>query len=325
MKAVIFTQYGPPEVLQIKEVEKPVPKANELLIKICASTVTPADYRKRGFIVPKTFAPMARLAWGVKGPRKQTLGVELAGTVEEVGKDVKKFKAGDQVFGQDINRMAAYAEYTCLPENGCVALKPANLSCRESASISFGGISALYFLKKGRISKGQKILIYGASGSVGTSAVQLATYFGAEVTAVCSTGNLEMVKLLGADKVIDYTKEDFTLNGEVYDIIFDAVSKSSFSKCKNSLKKKGYFLDAVLPFSGLVGLYYYLTTGRKVIGGSGAERAEDLVFLRKLAEEGSLKPVIDRDYPLEEIIEAHRYVEKGHKKGNVVIIINHKQ
>lgn len=322
MKAAVYTEYGPPEVLKIKEVEKPVPKPNELLIRVYASTVTPADYRRRGFIVPRLFWPMARLAWGLRRPRLPILGTEVAGEIEAIGEDVKQFKVGDKVFAEDLDRLGAHAEYVCRPEKGCVAIKPDNLSYEEAAALPFGGITALYFFRKGNIQSGQKVLIYGASGSVGTYAIQLARYFGAEVTAVCSTGNLEMVKSLGADNVIDYTKEDFTKNGVIYDIIFDAVSKTSLSRCKKSLRKKGYYLDAVLPFAGLVGLWYLITTGRRVIGGSGGEKAEDLIFLRELVEAGKLKPVIDRSYPLEQIVEAHSYVEKGHKKGNVVITLH---
>jgi NADPH:quinone reductase-like Zn-dependent oxidoreductase len=324
MKAIICIKYGPPEVLQLREIEKPVPKDNEVLIKIYATTVSVADIRIRGFRVPLSFWLLARIALGLRKPKKAILGSELAGEIEFVGKDVKLFKKGDQVFAYLGHNVGAYAEYICMPENGCLTIKPSNVTFEEAAAIPFGGNTALYFLRKGNIQRGQKVLIYGASGAVGTSAVQLAKYFGVEVTGVCSTTNLELVKSLGADKVIDYTKEDFTKNGETYDVIFDTVGKSSFSGCINSLNKEGTYLHAVVtPALGVRMRWASMICSKKLIGGTATPKTENLVFLRELVEAGKIKPVIDRRYPLEQIVEAHRYVDKGHKKGNVVITVGH--
>ena len=318
MKAIVYAEYGPPEVLQLKEVEKPVPKDNEILIKIIAATVTSGDTRMRRaepFLV-RTFNGFLR-------PKKQILGVEFAGEVESIGNDVKLFKEGDRVFGSASTGFGTYAEYKCIGEDEVVAMKPSNVTFEEAAAVPFGGLTSLHFLRKGNIEKGQKVLIYGASGSLGTAAVQIAKSFGAEVTGICSTANLELVKSLGADKVIDYTKEDFTKNGVIYDVIYDTVGKSPFSGSVKSLKDNGYYLRAVhiSPSSLARGLWTKITSSKKVIGGISEDTKEKLVFLKELIEAGKYKPVIDRRYPLEQIAEAHRYVEGGHKKGSVVITI----
>jgi NADPH:quinone reductase-like Zn-dependent oxidoreductase len=320
MKAITYTNYGPPDVLQIEEVAKPSPKDNEVLIKTRATTVTSGDWRVRSLNVPVGFGFISRLIFGVFKPRQPILGTELAGEIESVGKNVKKFKAGDQVFAFSGAAMGCYAEYKCMPKNGAVSLKPANLSYGEAAAISFGGTTALDFFKRGKLQSGEKVLINGASGGVGTAAVQLAKHFGAEVTGVCSTTNLELVKSLGANHVIDYTKEDFTDNGMSYDIIVDTAGTAPFSRIKNSLKEGGRLL---LVLGGLPDMlqipWVLMTSNKKIIAGPANERAEDLQFLAKLAELGKFKPVIDRQYPFEQIAEAHSYVDTGRKKGNVVI------
>lgn len=316
----MYTKYGPPDVLQLKEVKKPAPKENEILIRVKATTVSVADIRARSFTVPLAFWLPARISLGFKQPKKEILGMELAGDVESVGKNVKKFKGGDQIFAASLKGFGAYAEYICLPEDGPVSIKPSSITYEEAAALPIGARTALHFLRKANIQKDQKVLVYGASGSVGSYAVQIAKYFGAQVTGVCSTANLEWVRSLGADEVIDYTKEDFSSKGESYDVIFETVGKSSFSACVKSLKKDGTYMNVTILLPGVRMLWTKFTSKRKfILAQNSPETSEALNFLKELVEKGKLKVIIDRHYLFEEIVEAHRYVEKGHKKGNVVI------
>lgn len=330
MKAIVYTEYGPPDVLQLKEVEKPAPRENEILIRNHATNVNIGDIWARNFkeITPSKFTmplPLwfpSRMYFGFTKPRVNILGSEFAGEVEAVGKEVKRFRKGDQVFGYRGQKMGANAEYLCMPEDGLVAIKPVNMTYEEAATIPYGALTALSLLRKVGIQRGQKVLINGASGSIGSAAVQLAKYFGAEVTGVCGTPRLEFVRILGADKVLDYTREDFTRNGETYDLIFDILGKSSFSSCKNALKQKGIYLLASFKIKQLFQmLWTSITPGKKVVCTLSSENPKDLVFIKELVEAGKIKSIIDRCYPLEQTAEAHRYIEKGYKTGSVIITI----
>jgi NADPH:quinone reductase-like Zn-dependent oxidoreductase len=318
MKAAVYTKYGPPQVLQLQEAEKPFPKDNEILLRIEATAVNSGDWRLR-----KADPFGVRLFFGLMKPKINILGAVFSGEIESVGKDVKLFKAGDEVFGHTDMRLGAHAEYICLPEGGTLALKPDNVKHTEAAVIPFGGTTAWHFIKKAAIKPGQKVLINGASGGVGSAAIQLAKYFEASVTGVCSTANIDLVKSLGADKVIDYTKADFTKIDETYDIIFDTVNKIPFSHGIKSLNKNGVLILSAAGMSEMLqGFWTSMTTSKKVLTGVISHNAEDINFLKQLIETNKLKPVIDKTYPLEQIAEAHAYVEKGHKKGNVAITIN---
>ena len=330
MKAIVNTQYGSPDVLQLKEVAKPTPKDNEVLLRVHATSVNFGDTMARNFkaITPRQFNMpflfwlLAKISFGLREPKITILGSELAGEIEAVGKDVKRFKKGDQVFGYPGQSFGAYAEYLCMPENGVLAIKPANMTYEEAAVVPYGAIFALNLLRKVNVRSGQNILINGASGGIGSAAVQIAKYLGAEVTGVCGTPRLEFVKSLGADKVIDYTKEDFAQNGETYDLIFDILGKSSFSHCQGSLKPNGILLFASFKMKQLFQMLWTSRIGSKrVICALAPGSVEDLTSVKELIEAGKIRAIIDKRYPLEQAAEAHRYVEQGHKKGNVVITI----
>jgi NADPH:quinone reductase-like Zn-dependent oxidoreductase len=328
LKAIVWTEYGPPDVLQLQEMEKPTPKDNEVLIRIRAATVTAGDIELRRLKFPIFFRLPARMFFGLTRPtRIKILGQELAGEVEAVGKDVTRFKEGDQVFAWAGIRLGAYAEYTSLPEKGVVAIKPSNMTYGEAATLAVGGLEAAYFIKRGNVRPGQKVLIIGAGGSIGTYAVQLARYFGADVTGVDSTGKLDMLRSLGADRVVDYTREDFIKLGETYDVIFDVIGKSSFSRSVKLLTPNGRYLISNPRLSHRVlGRWTSRRSSKKVFTWAvraAGELTEDIKFLKELVEAGSVKPVIDRCFPLEQTAEAHRYVESGRKKGNVVITVEH--
>lgn len=317
MKAAVYKKYGSPGVLQLKDVEKPIPKNNEILVRVKATAVNSGDVRLR-----KADPFAVRFIFGLIKPKINILGTVFSGEVESAGKDVTLFKVGDQVFGHTDLKFGAYAEYKCVPEDGSLAIKPANISHEEAAVIPFGGVTALHFIKKAMIKPGQKVLVVGASGAVGSAAIQLAKSFGADVTGVCSTANIALVKSIGADKVIDYTKDDFTQNGEIYDIIFDTVKTISVSRSLKSLNKNGIMILSAAGMTELLqGFWISKTSSKKVMTGVISHNAADIIFLKGLIEADKLKPVIDRIYSLEQIAEAHAYAEKGHKKGNIIIKI----
>ncbi len=331
MKAIVRTEYGTPDVLHLTEVEKPTPKDNEILVRVYATSVNFGDLMARNFkaVSPRKFnMPFffwlpAKIAFGLGKPIITVLGSELAGQVEATGKDVTKFKTGDQVFAYLGMNMGANAEYVCIPESGSVALKPSKLSYEEAAILPYGAIMATSLLGKANLQRGQRVLINGASGGIGSMAVQLAKYYGAEVTGVCSTPRLEFVKSLGVDKVIDYTREDFTQNGETYDLIFDILGRSSFSRVRRSLKPNGIYLLSSFKMKALLDMLWTSLTGskQKVICAFANETLESLAFVKKLVEEGRIKAIVDKSFPMERAAEAHRYVEQGRKQGNVVIAI----
>jgi NADPH:quinone reductase-like Zn-dependent oxidoreductase len=322
MKAIVWTKYGPPDVLQFKEVEKPTPKDNEVLIRVCAATVTAGDCEVRRLKIPILFRLPLQIYVGLRKPTRITiLGQELAGEIEAVGKEAKKFKDGDQIFAPTYFRFGAYAEYACLPETYPI-LKPANMTYDEAATIPTGGINGLHFLKVANIQPGERVLINGAGGSIGTYAVQIAKSFGAEVTAVDSAEKLAMLRSIGADHVTDYVQEDFTRNGQTYDVIIDVTGKSPFSGSVRSLKPNGRYILGNASLSGMLRKRVTpMSSGKKVIVALADYKAEDYASLKELIEAGKIKPVIDRRFPLEQTAQAHRYVEGGYKKGNVIIRI----
>ncbi len=322
MKAIVFTKYGAPDGLQLQEVAKPAPKDNEVLIRIHAATVTAGDSEIRRLSFPIWLWLPIRIWLGFRNPRNRILGQELAGEIEAVGSHVKRFKAGDPVFAATGLGLGAYAEYKCLPEDGVLAIKPAHMTYEEAAAVPVAGLEALHFLRQAGIQHGQKVMVIGAGGSIGTFAVQIAQSFGAEVTGVDSTAKLDMLRSIGADPVIDYTQEDFSQRGESYDVILDVMGKSSFSGSVRSLTKTGVYLLGNAGLSQMIrGRWTSMTSGKKVIFGAAIQKADDLIFLKELIEAGKIKSVIDRRFPLEEIAEAHRYVDTGQKKGNVVITV----
>jgi len=322
MKAIICTKYGPPDVLQLKEVEKPIPRDNEVLIRVHAATVTKGDCELRSLKLPLLWKLFIRIGFGFRAPRRKILGQELAGEIESVGRGVTRFKKGDQVFANTGLHLGAYAEYDCLPETGLIATKPANMTYEEAAAVPVGGLHSLHFLRKANVQSGQQVLVVGAAGTIGTIAVQLAKYWGAEVAGVDSTEKLGVLRYIDADHVIDYTKEDFTRSGEKYDVIFDTVGKSPYSGSLRSLKEGGFYLLGNPGLSQQIRApWTSRTSGKKVIGGTLSYKTQDLVFLKELIEAGKIRSVIDRRYPLEQTAEAHRYVDTGQKTGNVVITV----
>lgn len=321
MKVVRCTGYGPPEVLEYGEADKPVPRDSEVLVRVCATTVTAGDCEIRSFTFPILLWLPMRLFMGLIRPRNPILGMECSGVIEAVGKQVTRFREGESVFADMGMRFGSYAEYVCIPETNAIAIKPSNMSFEEAAAVPIGGLNALHFLKKARIRKGEKVLVYGASGSIGTFAVQIAKAFGADVTGVCGPDSQELVRSLGAVTLVDYTKTDFTKNGEIYDVIFDTKGKISFSRVKGSLHEHGRYLSANPRLADWTSGLWAKRQGRKIILEPSAQKTEDLEDLKNLIEEGKVRSVIDRRYPLEQVREAHRYVDQGHKKGNVVMLV----
>ena len=324
MRAVVYEKYGPADVLSVKERPRPVPRGNEVLIAVQATTVTSGDFRARSLTLPPGFGFLGRLVFGVFGPRQPILGTELAGRVEAVGPKVTKFQVGDEVFAFPGAKMGGYAEYRCLPEDGPLARKPGKLTFQQAAALSFGGVTALNFLRRGKVKRGDKVLVNGASGGVGTACVQIAKHFGAEVTGVCSTANAELVRSIGADRVIDYTKEDFASERGAYDVVVDTVGTAPWSRSAPALKDGGRLL---LVLSGMGDMlrapWVALTGSKRIIAGPVSARVEQLEYIARLAEAGEYVPVIDRVYELEQTVEAHRYVDTGRKRGNVVVAVAH--
>ncbi len=330
MKAIVYTEFGAPDVLHLEDVQKPTPKENEVLVRVRATPVSYGDLTARNFKnisasefhMPLPLLLPARLYFGLSKPKINILGSEFSGEVEAAGRQVRRFKAGDQVMGYLGQRMGAYAEYVCMPADGSLALKPANMSYAEAAAVPYGAIMATSLLRRANLQPGSKVLINGASGGIGSAAVQLVQNYGAQVTGVCGTPRLAFVKSLGADQVIDYTKEDFTQNGERYDLIFDILGKSTYSRCKNSLKPGGIYLLASFKMKAVFQMFWTKIAGsHKVICAMASEKAEDLVFIKELIEAGKFKTIIDRCYPLEQAAEAHRYAESGRKQGHVIITL----
>ena len=330
MKAIVYTEYGSPDVLHLADVAKPEPKDTEVLIRVHATPVNFGDLMARNFksVTPRRFnMPLllwlpARLAFGWRKPQKHILGSEFAGVVEAIGAAVTRFKPGDQVFGYRGPNMGAYAEYVCMSETGLLAIKPANMTYEEAATVPYGALTALSLLRRVNLQPGQKVLINGASGGIGAAAVQLAKHFGAEVSGVCGTPRLGFVKALGADKVIDYTKEDFTRNGETYDVIFDILGKSPLGRGKKSLKPNGRYLFASFKMKQLVQmLWTKIVGGSQVICALSSEQPEDLTFIKGLIEAGQYKAIVDKRYPLAQAAEAHRYAGSGRKAGSVIITV----
>jgi NADPH:quinone reductase-like Zn-dependent oxidoreductase len=321
MKAATYERYGPPEVVSVREIPRPSPKHDEVLIRVHASTVTSGDWRARSLEMPLGFGTMGRLFFGIRKPRQPILGTELSGRIEEVGRDVTKFQVGDEVFAFTGAAMGCHAEFKCMSQDGPLTFKPRNLTHAQAAALSFGGSTSLSFFKRGRLQRGERILVNGASGGVGSAAVQLAKHLGANVTGLCSTANVDLVRSLGADHVIDYTREDFTRNGTKYDVIVDTAGTAPFSRSKDSLGRDGRLLVVLGGLTGLVQApWVSMTSHKKIVAGPvSAVGAADLRYLAELAEAGTFKPVIDRSYSLDRIVEAHRYVDSGRKRGSVVI------